>query len=287
MTDTPPPLVPTAWLAQRLGQPGLVVADASYHLPHAGRDGRTEYRAAHLPGAVFFDVDGIKDETNPLPHMIPAPARFAAAMDELGIGNDDHVVVYDAHGLMSAARAWWMLRLFGHDRVSVLDGGLPKWRAENRAVTAETTAVQRRGKFIAAFRPALVRSRTQMLTNLGARTEQVVDARSSGRFEGTASEPRAGLRGGHIPGSRNLPYDQLIDATHRTLRPAAEIAAAFDGAGLDRSKPVVCSCGSGVSAGVLAFGLFMAGHRDAAIYDGSWAEWGLPGDTPVDTGPAR
>jgi len=285
--DAAPALVSTSWLAQRLGQPGLIVADASYHLPHTGRDGRAEYLSAHLPGAVFFDVDAIKDEANPLPHMIPTPERFAAAMSDLGIGNDDHVVVYDAHGLMSATRAWWMLRIFGQDRVSILDGGLPKWRAENRAVTCETIVTNRHGKFVATFRPALVRSRSQMLGNLSTKKEQVVDARSGGRFEGTAPEPRAGLRGGHIPGSRSLPYDQLIEATQKTLRSRAELEAAFDAAGIDRSKPVVCSCGSGVSAGVLAFGLFITGHRDASIYDGSWAEWGLPGDTPVETGPAR
>lgn len=287
MTDAVPPLVSTSWLAERLGRPGLIIADASYHLPHTGRDGRAEYLSAHLPGAVFFDVDGIKDEANPLPHMIPTPERFAAAMSELGISNEDHVVVYDAHGLMSATRAWWMLRIFGHDRVSILDGGLPKWRAENRAVTSDAIATKQRGNFVATFRPALVRSRSQMLANLATRKEQVVDARSGGRFEGTAPEPRAGLRGGHIPGSRSLPYDQLIDAALKTLRPPAELEAAFDAAGVERSRPVVCSCGSGVSAGVLAFGLFITGHRNAAIYDGSWAEWGLPGDTPVETGPAR
>ncbi len=287
MTDDVPPLVSTDWLAQHLGRPGLVVADASYHLPHTGRDGRAEFLTAHLPGAVFFDVDGIKDEANPLPHMIPGPERFAAAMAGLGIGNDDHVVVYDAHGVMSATRAWWMLRIFGHDRVSVLDGGLPKWRAEARAVTTGEVKPPGPARFNATFRPALLRSKAQMLAGLRARDQQVADARSSGRFEGTAPEPRAGLRGGHIPGSRNLPYDQLIDAAHKTLLPAAKLTAAFDAAGLDRTRPIVCSCGSGVSAGVLAFGLFVTGHRDAAIYDGSWAEWGLPGDTPVETGPAR
>lgn len=286
MTQDVPPLVSTEWLASRLGSRGLVVADSSYHLPNTGRDGRAEYMAAHLPGAVFFDVDGIKDVANPLPHMVPSAEVFAAAMAGLGIGSDDHVVVYDAHGLMSATRAWWMLRLFGHDRVSILDGGLPRWRAENRPV--ESGAVTRpKARFRATLRPALLRERRQMLDNIAARREQVVDARSAGRFEGTAPEPRAGLRGGHIPGSRNVPYDKLVDPGTKGPVSPERIAAVFRDAGIDPARPVVCSCGSGVSAGVLAFGLFLIGQRDAAIYDGSWAEWGMPGDTPVETGPAR
>lgn len=286
MTDAAAPLVTTDWLAQRLGAAGLVVADATYHLPNTGRDGRSEHLVAHLPGAVFFDVDAIKDPGNPLPHMIPSPQDFTAAMESLGIGSDDHVVVYDAHGLMSAARAWWMLRLYGHDRVSILDGGLPKWQAEGRAL--EPGAVARpRARFIPRFRPELVRTKAQMLANLAAQAETVVDARSTGRFEATAPEPRAGLRGGHIPGSRSLPFDRLVDPVSKTVRPISEIASAFDAAGVVRDRPIVCSCGSGVSAAVLAFGLHLLGARDAAIYDGSWSEWGMPGDTPVETGPAR
>ena len=286
MTDAAAPLVTTDWLAERLGAPGLVIADATYHLPNTGRDGRGEYLASHLPGAVFFDVDAIKDPGNPLPHMIPAPPDFAAAMGAIGIGSDDHVVVYDAHGLMSAARAWWMLRLYGHDRVSILDGGLPKWRAEGRALVPGAV-VRPQARFTARFRPELVRTKAQMIANLASRAEIVVDARSTGRFEGTAPEPRAGLRGGHIPGSRSLPFDRLVDPTSKTVRPPEEIAAAFDAAGVARDRPVVCSCGSGVTAAVLAFGLHLVGTRDAAIYDGSWSEWGMPGDTPVETGPVR
>lgn len=286
MTDATPPLVTTDWVADRLGAADVVIADASYHLPNTGRDGRSEYAAAHLPGAVFFDVDGIKDASDPLPHMVPSESVFAAAMAELGIGSGDHVVVYDSHGLMSAARAWWLLRLFGHERVSVLDGGLPQWRAESRALETGV-AMRPRSRFDATLRPTLLRRRAQMVANLAARAEQVVDARSAGRFEGTAPEPRAGLRGGHIPGSRSLPYDRLIDPATKRVLPPARIAELFRAAGLDLAKPIVCSCGSGVTAGVLAFGLYLAGHATASIYDGSWSEWGLPGDTPVETGPAR
>lgn len=286
MTRDVPPLVTTDWLAQRLGAPGVVVADATYHLPNTGRSGHAEYLAGHIPGAVFFDVDGIRDESDPLPHMLPSADAFSAAMSRLGIANGDHVVAYDAHGLMSAARAWWMLRVFGHERVSLLDGGLPKWRREGRPL--EPGEVRREaGRFGAVLRPELVRAKRDLLANLDSRREQVVDARSAARFEGSAPEPRAGLRGGHIPGSRSLPYDALLDREHRTVLSPERIGAAFDAAGIDRTRPVVCSCGSGVTAAVLAFGLFLTGKDDAAVYDGSWSEWGLPGDTPVETGKAR
>ena len=285
MPQQVPPLVQTDWLAEHLGAKDVVVVDATYHLPNAGRDARAEHAQAHLPGAVFLDIDAIRDEANPLPHMVPAPSGFAAAMRALGIANGDHVVAYDAHGLMSAARAWWLLRLFGHDRVSILDGGLPKWRAEGRALEAGVVSRPASG-FAASFRPALLRTKAQMLANLSRGAESVVDARSAGRFEGTAPEPRAGLRGGHVPGSRNLPFDRLVDPKAKTVLPPEEIGRAFAAAGIDPAGRVACSCGSGVTACVLAFGLFLLRNRDVAVYDGSWSEWGAAADTPVATGPA-
>jgi len=285
MPQQVPPLVQTDWLAEHLGAKDVVVVDATYHLPNAGRDARAEHAQAHLPGAVFLDIDAIRDEANPLPHMVPAPSGFAAAMRALGIANEDHVVAYDAHGLMSAARAWWLLRLFGHDRVSILDGGLPKWRAEGRALEAGVVSRPASG-FAASFRPALLRTKAQMLANLSRGAEAVGDARSAGRFEGTAPEPRAGLRGGHVPGSRNLPFDRLVDPKAKTVLPPEEIGRAFAAAGIDPAGRVACSCGSGVTACVLAFGLFLLGNRDVAVYDGSWSEWGAAADTPVATGPA-
>ena len=283
MTDAVPPLVATDWLAARLGAQGLVVVDASFHLPAAQRDARAEHAAAHVPGAVFFDIDAIADRANPLPHMLPSAEEFAAAVGALGIGSGDHVVVYDAYGLMSAGRVWWSFRVFGHDRVSVLDGGLPKWRAEGRPVESGTVA-RAPARFAARYRPALVRDRNWMMGNVGRADAQVVDARAAGRFAGTAPEPRPGLRGGHIPGSHSLPFDRLIDPATKTLLPPARIAALFREAGIDPAKPAVATCGSGVSAGALALGLYLAGNREAAIYDGSWAEWGLADGPPVATG---
>jgi thiosulfate/3-mercaptopyruvate sulfurtransferase len=285
MHDPIPPLMSTDALAARLGEAGLVVADATYHLPNTGRDAGREYLGAHLPGAVFFDVDAIKDPSNPLPHMIPSGIDFSRAMSGLGIGSQDHVVVYDAYGLMSAARAWWLLRVFGHDRVSILDGGLPKWRAENRPLEAGHV-MRPAARFESLFRPALVRDKSWMLDNLATRADCVVDARAAGRFAGTMPEPRPGLRGGHIPGSRSLPFDRLIDPRDKTVKPPQDLAVSFAEAGVDIASPVTCSCGSGVTACVLAFGLFLLGNPDAAVYDGSWSEWGVPGDTPIETGPA-
>ncbi len=277
------PLVSTDWLADRIGEPGVVVVDATYHLPTAKRDPRAEFAQAHIPGAAFFDIDGISDPASSLPHMLPAPADFARAMAALGIGDDSMVVAYDSYGLMSAARAWWMLRTFGHEAVAVLDGGLPKWQREGRPLESGEPG-PRAATFTPRFRPELVRSKQQVLANLASRAEQVLDARAAGRFTGVEPEPRAGLRGGHIPGSRNLPFTQLLDPETKTVLPAEALRARFAAAGIDPARPVVTSCGSGVTACVLALGLARIGAPDAAVYDGSWSEWGQ-GDAPIESGP--
>ena len=276
------PLVDTAWLAAHLGEPDLRVLDATWYLPHLQRDARAEHRAAHLPGAVYFDIDEIADKATALPHMLPAAGAFADAVGRLGVGEGDRVVVYGGRHLVASARAWWTFRAFGHDAVWVLDGGLPRWRAEGRPVEGGlVTPVPRR--FVARPRPELVRDLAAMQTNVTGRREQVVDARSAGRFAGTEPEVRPGLRGGHIPGSRSLPYDALFDAEGRLLPPAS-LRGIFQGAGLDLAAPVTATCGSGVSACVLALGLAAIGRADAAVYDGSWTEWGGRADTPVALG---
>jgi thiosulfate/3-mercaptopyruvate sulfurtransferase len=279
-----PSLVSTERLADGLGKPGIAVLDATYHLPNVARDARAEYAREHIPGALFFDVDGISDPNSDLPHMLPTPADFALAVEALGIGDDDHVVAYDTYGLMSAARPWWMFRIFGHDRVSVLDGGLAKWKREGRPLTGAVSKPATGKRFTARFQADLVRSKAQLKTNLQSRAEQVLDARAAARFLGTAPEPRQGLRSGHIPGSRNLPFNNLLDPKDQTMVPPEELKRLFADAGIDPAKPIVTSCGSGVTACVLALGLERIGAKHVAIYDGSWSEWGLLGDTPVETG---
>ena len=277
----PDSLVGTEWLAQHLAAPDLRVVDATWYLPSQGKNGHAEYDARHIPGAVFFDIDEIADTDSDLPHMLPSPEKFAARVRKLGLGDGNRIVVYDQLGLMSAARVWWMFRVFGHRDVAVLDGGLPKWIAEG-CPTEDRPPQPRDRHFTARYNNLMVRDREQVKANLSSRNEQIVDARAAGRFTGKEPEVWPGRRSGHIPGSFNVPYTDLLDGKTKTLLPAEAIAARFRKAGVDLAKPIVTSCGSGVTAAVLAFALHLIGRSDVALYDGSWAEWGRPGDTPVE-----
>jgi thiosulfate/3-mercaptopyruvate sulfurtransferase len=274
-------------LAGELGKPGLVVFDATKYLPNEPKDGRTEFRAAHIPGARYFDIDQIADPDTDLPHMVPTPGRFAKLMTALGVGNRSRVVFYDQKGLASAARGWWLMGLFGHDAAAVLDGGLPKWLREGRATESGDAALPSPAALGAPFRPdyraARLRGVGDVLHNVGTRAELVLDARAAGRFTGAVPEPRAGMRSGHIPGSASLPYTDLLNADG-TFRPPEALRARFAEAGADGARPLVTSCGSGVTACILTLGLHLAGLPEGAVYDGSWTEWGGRVDTPVVTG---
>jgi len=281
----PETLVSTDWLAQRLGAPDIRIVDASFKMPGVAPTAREDYRAGHIPGAVFFDIDEISDTESALPHMLPSPEKFAARVRKLGLGDGNRIVLYGS-SLPGAARVWWTFRAFGHQDVAILDGGFKQWQAEGRPVD-DLPPPPRERHFTARFNSLLVRDKAQVLANIAQPKAQVLDARAQGRFEGTAPEPRAGLRSGHIPGSLQLDHLDLVDAATGLIKPAEAIQAAFEAAGIDLAKPVITTCGSGVTASVLALGLHLIGHRDVAVYDGSWSEWGLPGDHPVETGPAR
>jgi thiosulfate/3-mercaptopyruvate sulfurtransferase len=244
-----------------------------------------DYLAAHIPGAAFFDVDAVSDHSVPLPHMYPDAAQFARDVEALGISSGDTVLAYDNGSWMAAPRAWWMLLSFGHSDVCVLDGGLKKWLAEGRPTESGRLSPQP-GQFTAELDPGLVRSQAQLVANLDSGAEQVVDARASNRFEGSVPEPRLGLRVGHIPGSRSLPFSELIDPATGLMKSLDELRQAFDGAGVALEHPIVTTCGSGVSAAVLTLALYRLGVRASALYDGSWSEWGLPNGPPIATGPA-
>jgi thiosulfate/3-mercaptopyruvate sulfurtransferase len=276
-------LVSTAWLAEHLDDPDLVVFDATLYLPNEGKDGRAEYEAAHIPRALYFDIDAVADPDTELPHMVPSAGRFARLMTALGVGPQSRVVFYDQKGLASAARGWWLLRLFGHDAAAVLDGGLPKWLREGRPVASgPVTPHPAALPFQPRLRARLLRGLGDLLDDLETGAEIVLDARSSGRFAGIEPEPRPGVMPGCIPGSRNLPYTELL-TPEKTFRPPAELRALFESRGIDGRRPVVVSCGSGVSAAMLALGMRLAGLPDPALYDGSWTEWATHPATPKST----
>jgi len=280
--DDPKTLVSTTWLAAHLRDPDLRVLDASWYLPAAGRDARAEYAAAHIPGARFFDIDEISDQRSALPHMAPPPEKFISRMRAMGVGDGHQVVVYDGSGLFSAARVWWLFRLMGKTDVAVLDGGLPKWRAEGRD-TEDMPPVLRDRHITISRQNALVRDVTQVAHASKLGEAEIIDARSGPRFRGEVADARPGLRAGHIPGSRNVPYAAVQNADGTLLDPAA-LRAVFEAAGVDLKKPAITSCGSGVTAAVLSLALERIGHRNHALYDGSWAEWGMYDDLPVEKG---
>ncbi|XP_031500738.1 thiosulfate/3-mercaptopyruvate sulfurtransferase 2 isoform X2 [Nymphaea colorata] len=299
---TTEPVVSVDQLHDNLRDPYLKVLDASWYMPDEKRNPLQEYQMAHIPGALFFDVDGISDRNSSLPHMLPSEDAFAAAVSALGIQNQDGVIVYDGKGLFSAARVWWMFRVFGHDRIWVLDGGLPRWRASGYDVessasddsivkaSAASEAIEKvyQGKavvptsFQARFQPHLIWSLEQVKQNIEERTHQHIDARSKPRFDGIAPEPRKGVRGGHVPGSKCIPFPKMID-DNQCLLPTSELTQVFEGEGLFLDRPVVASCGTGVTACILALGLHRLGKTDVPVYDGSWTEWGGHPDTPVST----
>jgi len=278
-------IVSTDWLAKHLAAPDLVVLDASWYLPTEARDPYQEYLEAHIPGALFFDIDEICDEASGLPHMLPSPAKLSSRVRKMGIGDGKRVVVYDGAGMFSAARVWWTFRVMGHDDVVVLDGGLPKWRAEDRPLEDGPVETQER-HFTARRNAGMVCELDEIIAIVEGRDAvgaQIVDARSPGRFRGNEAEPRPGVRQGRIPGSFSLPYEALLNPDG-TFKSVDEVRAVFEAAGIDLTKPVVTSCGSGVTAAILSLALEMIGHHHTSLYDGSWSEWGSREDLPVETG---
>ena len=282
---TTDPLVSTKWLAEHLHDKNVKVVDATFKMPGITPLPKEDYERAHIPGAVFFDVDAVSDHANPLPHMFPDAEQFGRDVGALGVGSADTVVVYDSGSWVAAPRAWWMFLSFGHDKIRVLDGGLKKWVAEGHPVQGGNK-MAKPATFKATFDARRVRSIEQMVANVASRAEQVIDARAKERFEGSVPEPRPGLRVGHIPGSRSLPYNLLIDAATGTMKPLDELRAAFAHAGVDLGKPIATSCGSGVSAAVLTLALYRLGVENPALYDGSWSEWGMQNGPALATGPA-
>ncbi len=274
-------LVSAEWLKENIGRDDVAVLDASWYLPAQNRDPIAEFAEGHIPGAQFFHIDQIADKNTELPHMIPSTEDFAEAVGGLGIGNDHQVIVYDGMGLQSAARAWWMFKVFGHQRVAVLDGGLPAWK-ESGGKTEAAAAPPTPAAFEATLRPEIVHSLDQINGALGQNTMQVLDARGARRFDGSEPEPRAGTRSGHIPGSLSLPFTTLLEPGTMKMKPLAELKSAIDAAGIKKGTPIVTTCGSGITACILSLSLQLVGRTDVAVYDGSWTEWGRREDVPIE-----
>jgi thiosulfate/3-mercaptopyruvate sulfurtransferase len=284
LQPTPQAFVTTEWLEAHLGAPDLAIVDGSFYLPAMQRDADAEFLAGHIPGAVRFDVDAIKDHANPLPHMLPGAEDFAAAVGALGISERDTIVAYDGAGLFAAPRVWWTLRLFGAQKVFILAGGMPKWKAEGRPLQAGAAAPAAKTFAARPYSTDMVVTPPDILRLLADGKAQVVDARPADRFRGEAPEPRPGIRSGHIPGSRNVPSSSVLE--NGELLPPERLAAVFAAAGVDIDKPVVTTCGSGVSAALLWLAIETLGKAPAGLYDGSWSEWGGRADLPIVTGPA-
>jgi thiosulfate/3-mercaptopyruvate sulfurtransferase len=283
-SDDPKTLVSTDWLATHLRDPDLRILDASWYLPDIGRDAPGEYAAAHIPAARFFDLDDISDHRSDLPHTAPPPEKFISRLRAMGVGDGHQVVIYDGMGIFSAARVWWTFRLMGKTDVAVLDGGFPKWKSEGREVEDMPPVI--RDRHMTTQRQAgLVKDVTQVANAAKLGHAQIIDARAAARFRGDAPEPRPGLRAGHIPGARNVPYADVLN-TDGTMKSVPALRAVFEGAGVDLTRPAITSCGSGITAAILNLALDRMGHRNHALYDGSWAEWGMYDDLPIEKGPA-
>ena len=284
MQDDPKTLVSTEWLHAHLKDPDLRILDGSYYLPQMGRDPRAEYDAAHVPNARFFDIDDVADHGSDLPHMVPPVEKFMSRMRAMGVGDGHQVVVYDGMGLFSAARVWWLFKLMGQSNIAVLDGGLPKWQAEGPPVEDLPPVIRDRHMTVRR-QNHMVKDVTQVSAASKLGDYEIIDARSPGRFRGEEPEPRAGLRPGHIPGSKNVCFKDLLNAD-QTMKNPVEIRQIFEAAGVDFNKPAITTCGSGVTAAVLSLGLERIGKTDHSLYDGSWSEWGMFPTVPVATGDA-
>jgi thiosulfate/3-mercaptopyruvate sulfurtransferase len=284
MQDDPKTLVSTEWLQAHLKDPDLRILDGSYYLPQMGRDPRAEYDAAHIPNARFFDIDDVADHGSDLPHMVPPVEKFMSRMRAMGVGDGHQVVVYDGMGLFSAARVWWMFKLMGQNNIAVLDGGLPKWQAEGRPVEDLPPVIRDRHMTVRR-QNHMVKDVTQVSAASKLGDYEIIDARSPGRFRGEEPEPRVGLRPGHIPGSKNVCFKDLLNAD-QTMKNPVEMRQIFEAAGVDFNKPAITTCGSGVTAAVLSLGLERIGKTDHSLYDGSWSEWGMFPTVPVATGDA-